>query len=319
MNPIQIGSLQLENNVFYAPLSGCSDLSYRLMVEPFRPGLLFCEMVSMEALLYGDKKTFHYLDYRHDEHPLGAQIYGSDPDHARDAAKIIEDLGFDLIDLNCGCPVDKVTKKGGGSGLLKTPERIGDIIYQMKRAVSIPVTMKIRAGDDDEHIIASKLVAIGEAAGADLVTIHGRTRKQEYRGKVHREWILEAKQAAKKIPVFGNGDIFSSKDAKVMFEETGCDGIMLARGTFGKPWLVDDIRYYFQTGKEPERTLSFCKEQFIRHVELIIEYAPYKRVLSDLYRIICWYTKHFPHAREKRKEMLFQQSPEAILQLTKQL
>src|ERR1700676_2979243 len=155
--PLQLGSLNLSHRIFYAPLAGCSDFPFRKMSAMYRPGLMYCEMVKMDALVRYDAGTFHILDYSADMHPIGAQICGSKPSLAGQAAKIIEDLGFDVVDLNCGCPVDKVTKDGSGSGMLKTPELIGEVIANMVAMVKIPVTVKIRAGWDDDSINAAQI------------------------------------------------------------------------------------------------------------------------------------------------------------------
>src|SRR3984893_6443256 len=178
--PFQLGALQLPSNIFCAPLAGCSDLPFRMMTTKFQPGLVYCEMVKMDALVRHDPHTYRLLDYETSMHPIGAQLCGSKPQLAGKSAKILEDLGFDVVDLNCGCPVDKVTKDGSGSGLLKNPQLIGEIISQMVASVRIPVTVKIRAGWDAQNINAEEITEIAEQAGAVAICIHGRTRSQGY-------------------------------------------------------------------------------------------------------------------------------------------
>jgi nifR3 family TIM-barrel protein len=172
---------------------------------------------------------------------MGAQLWGGDPRLAGPAAKRIEELGFDVVDLNCGCPVKKVTKHGCGSSLLKTPERIGEIVANMVAAVNIPVTVKVRIGWDNSSVNIAEVTRVAEEAGAKIISVHGRTRAQGYRGTVDYDAIRKSKEAAKNILVFGNGDIYDPLSAKRMFEETGCDGLLLARGLLGRPWLIEEI------------------------------------------------------------------------------
>lgn len=231
----------LPHNIFYAPLAGCSDFPFRQMSAKYRPGLIYCEMVKMDALVRNDAGTFHMLDFSKEMHPIGAQICGSKPSIAGQAARIIEDLGFDVVDLNCGCPVDKVTKDGSGSAMLKTPHLIGEVIANMVAAVNIPVTVKIRAGWDESSVNAPLITRIAEEAGAQAICIHGRTRAQAYKGPANWDFIKAAKDAARTIKVIGNGDVLDGPSAQKMFEWTGCDAVLVARGTMGAPWVVEDI------------------------------------------------------------------------------
>ncbi|MEX0961251.1 MAG: tRNA dihydrouridine synthase DusB [Simkaniaceae bacterium] len=301
--PIQIGSLSLKSNVFYAPLAGCSDYPFRQMSNHCRPGLFFTEMVKMDALIRYDQSTFRLLDYDGSMHPIGGQLVGSKSEIAGKAAKIIEELGFDLIDLNCGCPVDKVTKDGSGSGLLKTPQKIGEILSNMINAVSIPVTLKIRIGWDENAINAAQITKIAEKAGASAITIHGRTRAQGYKGSADLNPILEAKKEANKIMVIGNGDIFSGEDAEKMFEYTGCDGILVARGSLGTPWIHEDIVRHLNRLEPINRSPQFIKETLLNHLSLILSYQPKRRALLDLRRISCWYFKKGTGTKKLRESL----------------
>lgn len=279
----------LETNILVAPLCGVSDLPFRTIIRKYTSGLIFTEMVKMEGLLRTDSATFRLLDYSPQNHPIGAQLCGSVPAYAKSAAKIVEELGFDVVDLNCGCPVDKVTNDGSGSGLLKTPQRIAEIIYAMVSSVSIPVTVKVRAGWDDKSIIIEELVQLAEQAGASCITVHGRTRKQAYMGKVQYQWIKRAVEAAKKIPVIGNGDIFTPQDAKRMFDETGCAGIMVARGAIARPCLVSDIEKYFQEGIIPSQTREDRKQVLLDFFQTTSSYATDQRALVEMKRVCCSY------------------------------
>lgn len=298
--PFKFGKITLPSNVFYSPLAGCSDFPFRKMAAKYRPGLIYCEMVKMDALVRNDFGTFHILDYEADMHPIGGQIVGSKVEIAGKAAKIIEDLGFDVVDLNCGCPVDKVTRDGGGSGLLKDPRRIGDIICEMVAAVDIPVTVKIRAGWDDTQINAAEITRIAEEAGATAIAIHGRTRKQAYRGPANWDHIRDAKQAAKNILVIGNGDVFDAEAAKAMFDHTACDAVLCSRGTMGNPWIADDIYRALEGRPAVERGPQECKEALLEHFDFCADYYPTQKVVVDMRRIGCWYMKRTAATREFR-------------------
>lgn len=289
--PFKLGSLDLPSNVFCAPLAGCSDLPFRRMTSAYKPGLIYCEMVKMDALIRNDPHTFKILDYETSMHPIGAQLCGSKLELAGPCARIIEDLGFDVIDLNCGCPVDKVTKDGSGSAMLKTPEKIGEIIANLKAAVKIPVTVKIRAGWDSLSIFAPEITKIAEKAGASAICIHGRTRVQGYKGPANWDYIRDCKKEAKEIKIIANGDIFDPISAKKIFEFTNCDAILVARGTMGQPWIIEDIVHFLQTGVINKRTSLDYKKAFIEHISHILSYQNDRRALLDIRRIGSWYLK----------------------------
>ncbi len=304
MTPIKLGNKTFKSNVFYAPLAGCSDYAYRQMARRYSPpGLVFCEMVKMEALVRADRNSFRLLDYTKDMHPIGAQLCGSNLNLVGQAARIIEDLGFDLIDLNCGCPVDKVTKDGSGSGLLKNPNKIGDLLSKIVATVSIPVTVKIRVGWDQESIVAPLITKIAEQAGAKAIFIHGRTRVQAYKGPANWEYIKECKEVANTIRVFGNGDVFSADSAIDLLEKTECDGVLVARGTFGQPWIAEDIHRKLSGLPPIEREFEFCKQALLEHFDIIKNYAHEKKAILDMRRVGCWYFKKGEVAKEFRKSI----------------
>ncbi len=303
VRPLKIGKLTLKNNILYSPLAGCSDVPYRKMARLFGPGLIFCEMVKMDALVRHDQGTYRLLDYTEDMHPIGAQLCGSKVEIAAESARIVEGLGFDVIDLNCGCPVDKVTKDGSGSALLKDPVRIGKIVEQIVSAVSIPVTVKIRAGWDDDQINCEEVTRIAEEAGAQVVFVHGRTREQAYRGPAKWDYVARAKKAAKNIPVIGNGDIFTPENAKEILDTTGCDGVLLSRGTLGAPWIAEDVERFLK-GEDPiERSEAFIKEMLLLHFSFIKAHSDERRALLDMRRVGCWYLKDMPFARYFRDQL----------------
>jgi nifR3 family TIM-barrel protein len=274
-----------------------------------------CEMVKMDALIRHDPHTYHILDYSGDMHPIAAQLCGSKPDIAGQAAKIVEDLGFDCVDLNCGCPVDKVTKDGSGSGLLKNPSLIGDILAEMVAAVKIPVTVKIRAGWDDQNILVSDIVKIAEQAGAVAICVHGRTRQQGYRGPANWEHIRAAVEAATTIKVIGNGDILDGPSAERMFSETGCDAVLAARGTMGQPWLVEEIINHLNGTPPLVRSLEDCRTALHEHFLITRNYHCDQRVCIDMRRIGCWYLKKSSGTRQFRELISRAQSLELIQDL----
>lgn len=302
LKSLQLGSLQLENNILYAPLAGCSDFPYRKMSAKYRPGLMYCEMVKMDAMIRHDTGTFHLLDYSADMHPIGGQLCGSNPKIAGQAARIIEELGFDVVDLNCGCPVDKITKDGSGSGMLKTPDIIGEVISNMVAAVkNIPVTVKIRSGWDDENINVAQIVKIAEEAGAKAICVHGRTRQQGYKGPANWDHIRTAKEAATTILVIGNGDVLDGPSAAEMFHHTGCDAVLVARGTQGQPWIADDIRRYLNGETVFERSLEECRTALYEHFLFTEKYQNNHRVCVDMRRVGCWYLKKSSGTKQFRE------------------
>lgn len=288
--------------IIYAPLAGCSDYPFRMMSARYKPDLMFCEMVKMEALLRKVPSTYQMLEYSEEMRPIGGQICGSDPKLAGPAAKIIEDLGFDVVDLNCGCPVDKVTKDGSGSGMLKNPERIGELLANMVAAVKIPVTVKIRVGWDEKNIIATEVTQIAEKAGASAIFVHGRTRLQAYRGPANWAHIKQCKEAATSIKVIGNGDIFDAEAAVRMFKETGCDGVLVSRGTMGQPWIVEDIRRAFDGLPPLEHSPEILKQALLDHFKISVAYKSKHGALIDMRKVCCWYLKETHGARELRKK-----------------
>lgn len=314
-NPLDLGNFQLPNRVIYSPLAGCSDLPFRRMAAKYSPGLIYCEMVKMDALVRHDPGTYHLLDYEAGMHPIGAQLCGAKPEIAGEAARIIEDLGFDVLDLNCGCPVDKVTKDGSGSGMLKTPDRIGEVLANMVAAVEIPVTVKIRAGWDDDQVNAVEIMRIAEQAGAKAIAIHGRTRQQAYRGPANWSSIRDCVEARNSILVFGNGDVFSPEAAQKMIAETGCDAVLVSRGTMGSPWIAEDILRSSMGEESLERDVEFCRNELLEHFRHQVSYEPVKKALVSMRRVGCWYIKSSFGTREFRHKVSRAQTIEEVEEL----
>ena len=269
---MKIGNLELENNVFLAPMAGVTDLPFRILCKEMGCGLVYSEMVSAKGILYDNKNTTELLEIDPKERPVAVQLFGSDPEILGAMAKKIEQYPIDIIDVNMGCPAPKIVKNGEGSCLMKTPELVGKIVKSLVESQSKPVTIKFRKGFDDDHVNAVEIAKIAEANGASAVAVHGRTREQYYSGKA--DWdIIKQVKAAVNIPVIGNGDVFTPQDAKNLLEHTGCDAIMVGRGAQGNPWIFKRILHYLQTGELlPEPTAEERVEKALRHAQMLIDY-----------------------------------------------
>lgn len=301
--PFQLGNVTLDHPILYAPLAGCSDFPFRKMSARYKPALHYCEMVKLDPLIYGHAHTLSLLDYSADMHPIGAQLCGSKPALAGPAAKMVEDLGFDVIDLNCGCPVDKVTKDGSGSAMLKTPELIGEMISNMVAAVKVPVTVKVRAGWDEDSINAPAIVKIAEQAGAKAICIHGRTRQQAYRGPANWDYIKACKEAATTIKIIGNGDAKDPASVERMMAYTGCDAVLVARGAMGQPWIVEDILRHFDGLPPIHRSIEDRRLALLDHFNYSVDYYKDRRACLHMRKVGCWYLKKASGVRSFREQI----------------
>ena len=289
----KIGNIEIKNKVVMAPMAGISNSAYRTIIKQMGAGLVYAEMVSDKAISYGNEKTIDMLYMKEEERPISQQIFGSDKQSFVEAAKFIEQkMKPDIIDINMGCPVPKVALKNqAGSALLKSPEKVYEIVKAVKEAVKIPVTVKIRSGWDSNHINAVEIAKICEKAGASAIAVHPRTRSQQYSGNADWNIIKQVKQSVT-IPVIGNGDIKTVFDAKRMLDETGCDAVMIGRGLLGNPWLVNDTINYLETGELPKTVTKKEKIEMIKkHYKYLIESKPEKIALLEMRMFIPWYLK----------------------------
>jgi tRNA-dihydrouridine synthase B len=293
---MQIGNIQLQNNVFLAPMAGVTDLPFRLLCKEQGCGLVYTEMVSAKGLYYEDKKTETLLQIDEREKPVAVQIFGSDPDIMAQIANEAASTGASIVDINMGCPTPKIVKNGEGSALMLNPNLVGRIVKAVSQAVHLPVTVKVRKGWDEGSINADEIAMIAEENGAKAVTVHGRTREQFYSGKADWDIIKQVKQSVK-IPVIGNGDIVTPEDAKKMLEYTGCDGIMIGRGAQGNPWIFSRVIHYLNTGELlPEPTPQEKINKAIENVRLLVQYKGEYVGIREARKHVAWYIKGLRNA-----------------------
>lgn len=298
---MKIGNIEIENCLALGPMAGVTDLPFRLLCKEMGCNMLYTEMVSAKAILYKNKNTKELLNIDKSEHPVGVQLFGSDPDIMAQIAAQVEEGECDFIDINMGCPVPKIVNNGEGSALLKQPKLVEEILTKMVKAVNKPVTVKIRKGFENGTVYAVEIAKIAESCGVSAIAVHGRTREQYYSGKADWDVIKDVKKAVK-IPVIGNGDIFSAEDAKAMKEYTGCDGLMVARGARGNPWIFREIKEYLENGNVIDKpTINDIREMIIRHAKMLVNYKGEYTGIREMRKHIAWYTAGLPHSAELRR------------------
>ncbi|MCK8059550.1 MULTISPECIES: tRNA dihydrouridine synthase DusB [unclassified Fusibacter] len=301
---MKIGSVTLDGNIWLAPMAGVTDLAFRKICKEFGCPVVVTEMISAKALSYRDKRTFKYMEVHPEERPLALQIFGSEPDTmAQVTEEVLNDHPFDILDINMGCPAPKIVKNGDGSALMKDPRLAAEIVSAVKAVSKKPVTVKFRKGWDDEHINAVEFAKMMEAAGADAITVHGRTREQYYSGKA--DWtIIKSVKEAVAIPVIGNGDIFTPEDAKSIVELTGCDGIMIGRGVQGRPWLFEQINDYLKTGTyKPDPCLEERILLIEKQLNWMTEYKPEHVAVMEMRKHSAWYLKGIKNSANIRAQI----------------
>lgn len=288
---MKIGNLCLKNNILLAPMAGVTDKAFRMICKPFGPALMYTEMVSGKGLYYSSKKTAALLTADEAEYPVAAQIFGHEPEIMAEIASDALNYGAVMIDINMGCPAPKIVNNGDGCALMKSPETAGRIVESVCGAVDVPVTVKIRAGWDSEHINAVEMARIAEKSGAAAVTVHGRTREQFYSGRADLDVIKSVKEAVS-IPVIGNGDITDGASAQHMLDYTGCDGIMIGREAEGNPWIFREIAVYIEEGRTvAPPSIDERLEVALKHFELLLKFKGERRGVLEGRKHMSWYFK----------------------------
>lgn len=312
---MNIGDVKLENPYILAPMAGVTDLPFRLLCKEQGAGLLCMEMISAKALQYKNKNTKALLSIHPKEYPVSLQLFGSDADIISRMAQEIEELPFQILDINMGCPVPKVVKNGEGSALMNRPELVCEIVSKTVKAIKKPVTVKIRKGFDETSVNAPEIAKIIEQAGAAAIAVHGRTREQYYSGKADWDIIRQVKEAVS-IPVIGNGDVFSGESALRMRRETGCDGVMIARGAQGNPWIFSELLEYERTGRMPKRpTPEEIRDMMLRHARMQIEFKGDYLGIREMRKHVTWYTKGLKGSARLRDEINKTESYEELSKL----
>ena len=315
---MKIGSVELENNVFLAPMAGVTDLPFRRMCRRYGCGMVYSEMISAKGLYYGDKKTDSLMKLDENEAPAAIQLFGSDPDIIAEVIPLAEKAGPQIIDINMGCPTPKIVNNGDGSALMKNPQLAGRIIKAAADRATVPITVKIRAGWDGKSINAVEMAKIAEENGAAAVTVHGRTREQFYSGYADRKIIADVVKAVS-VPVIGNGDIFSAESALEMLRETGCAGIMVARGAQGNPFIFRQIQELITTGAvksipAPSEKIDCALELFTG----LVNEKGVSRGVKEARKHIAWFLKGLRDNAEIKDRIFKLTNPEDIIETLKE-
>ncbi|AGK99261.1 tRNA dihydrouridine synthase DusB [Clostridium pasteurianum] len=314
---MKISGLEFSNDVFLAPMAGVTDIIFRGICKDMGCGLVYTEMISAKALYYGSENTKELLKVSNKESPAAVQIFGSEPLVMAKACDFFNnDKNICLVDINMGCPAHKIVKNGEGSALMKDPQLAADIVREVKRASTKPVTVKFRKGFDSSNINAVEFAKKMEDAGADAVTVHGRTREQMYEGKADWNIIAEVKKQLS-IPVIGNGDIFLAEDALKIREQTQCDGIMIARGAMGNPWIFREINQAIRgeiiVKPSVEEKIDLC----IAHLKLAVDHYGEAKAIREMRKNIAWYLKGLKNSTDIKNKVNYEGHSDKVIEILK--
>lgn len=312
---MKIANLEFRNNVFLAPMAGVTDIVFRGICKEMGCGLVYTEMVSSKGLYYGSENTEKLLKVSEIEKPVAVQLFGSDPYIMAKACEMFNDNDdICIIDINMGCPVPKIVKNGEGSALMKNPKLAQDIIREMKKATQKPVTVKFRKGFTSREVNAVEFAKAVEEAGIDAIAVHGRTREQMYEGKADWDIIRQVKNSVA-VPVIGNGDVFSVEAAVNIVETTGCDGIMVARGVMGNPWLFREIKQALSGEKVIYPTDAEKVDMCINHLKLAVNYFGEDKAVREMRKHIGWYVKGVKNCTDVKNLINTEKSSENVIDI----
>lgn len=317
---MRIGNLEFGIPVFLAPMAGVTDTAYCILAREMGCALVFSEMVSSMGIHFRNEHTLAMLKTEPGERPLAMQLFGADPDRVAEGAVFVEECGCaDIIDFNMGCPAPKVVKTGAGSALLLEPERAFRILSAMRKAVSLPLTVKMRIGFDDRHINILEMAKIAEAAGVDAIAVHGRTREQYYSGHADWEMIGKVKKTVK-IPVIANGDVRTCEDLANIMKITDCDGVMIGRAAQGNPWIFSRFKHFLETGEMlPQPTPEERGVVIMRHLDMLLSYKGNYIGSREMRKHATWYTKGMPGGAELRERFNRAESREDFALIVEQM
>ncbi len=312
---MRIKNLEFENNVFLAPMAGVTDIAFRGLCKKMGAGLVYTEMISAKALFYGSENTENMLLISKYESPVGVQIFGNDPTIMAKSCDFFNDnKDICIVDINMGCPAHKIVKNGEGSALMKDPKLAAQIVKEVKRASIKPVTVKFRKGFDSNNINAVDFAKELEQAGADAITVHGRTREEMYEGKADWEIIKQVKESVS-IPVIGNGDIVTAEDAVTRLQSVGCDGIMIGRGAMGNPWIFKQISEKNITGKVTYPSFKEKIDVCMEHYNRAIQYNGEDKAVREMRKHIAWYLKGLKNSKEIKESINCEKSSKNVISI----
>lgn len=309
----KIGDIELDSPVMLAPMAGVTDQPFRRLVKGFGVGLVVSEMIASRAMIHASHKAMRMSTMLADEFPMSVQLAGTEPAIIAEAAKMNEDRGAAIIDLNMGCPAKKVVNGYSGSALMKDECLAGAIMEAAVNAVSLPVTLKMRTGWDDDNRNAPNLARIAQESGIRSIVVHGRTRQQFYKGHADWDFIGQVKDAVK-LPVTGNGDVVTIDDAVEMFKRSGADGVMIGRGSYGRPWFPAQVAHFLKTGERlADPSLDVQLATILEHYEAMLEHYGQEHGVKNMRKHLGWYSKGLPGSAEFRQNAFHCEEPDRVV------